>query len=92
MKLWTVWMDYGATGEGQTLLARVAYAENEQEARAGFVREFDEHFTSGAEAREGVVENGVTNALFAAKTLKRARELEGRANLEFSARLYCNFS
>lgn len=92
MKLWTVWMDYGATGEGRTLLARVAYAENEQEARAGFVREFDEHFTSGAEAREGVVENEVTRALFAAKALKRAREMEGRATLELSARFYCNFA
>ncbi len=36
MKLWTVWQDYGATGEGRTLMARIAYAQNAQEAVAGF--------------------------------------------------------
>lgn len=92
MKLWTVWQDYGATGEGRTLLARVSYAENEQDARAGFGREFDEHFVSGAEALEGVHENEVTRSLFAPAALKRAREMEGRATLELSARFYFNFS
>ena len=92
MKLWTVWQDYGATGEGRTLLARVAYAENEQDARAGFTREFDEHFVSGAEAIEGVQENEVTRALFAPGALKGARDMEGRATLVLSARFYFNFS
>jgi hypothetical protein len=29
MKLWTAWHDCGATGEGRTLLPRVAYASAE---------------------------------------------------------------
>ena len=92
MKLWTVWQDYGATGEGRTLLARVAHAENEQDARAGFAKEFDEHFVSGAESREGVQQNEVTLALFAPAALKRAEQMEGRATFELAARFYFNFA
>ena len=73
MKLWTVWQDYGATGEGRTLMARVAYAENEEEALAGFGRAFDLFFASGAKALEGVQENEVTQALFAPAAFQRAR-------------------
>ena len=92
MKLWTVWQDYGATGEGRTLVARIGYAESEQEARAGFERVFDQCYLSGALAMEGVQENEVTRALFAPGALKRAKDMEGRATLELCARLYFNFS
>jgi hypothetical protein len=92
MKLWTVWQDYGATGEGRTLMARIAYAENAQEAVAGFGREFGPYFASGAEALEGVPENEVTKALFARAVLRRARQMEGRATLELSASFYFNFA
>lgn len=92
MKLWTVWQDYGATGEGRTLMARVAYAETELEALAGFGREFDPFFASGAKALEGVQENEVTQVLFAPEALKRARQMEGRATLALAARFHYNFS
>jgi len=92
MKLWTVWQDYGATGEGRTLMARVAYAENEQEALAGFGQAFDPFFASGAKALEGVLENEVTQVLFASAAFKRARQMEGRANVELSARFHYNFA
>lgn len=92
MKLWTVWQDYFATGEGRTLMARIGYAEDEQDARAGFGRRFDTYFASGAEAPEGVHENEVTQALFSPAALRRAREMEGRATLELSARFHFNFS
>jgi len=92
MKLWTVWQDYGATGEGRTLMARVAYAENEEDALAGFGREFDPFFASGAKALEGVQENEVTQVLFAPAAFQRARQMEGRATLSLSARFHYNFS
>ncbi len=63
MKLWTVWRDYSATGEGRTLMARIAYAENAQDALAGLGREFDSYFSSGAGVLEGVQQNAVTQAL-----------------------------
>jgi hypothetical protein len=90
MKLWTVWQDYGATGEGRTLMARIAHAENAQDALAGFGREFDPYFASGAEAFEGLQENEVTQELFAQALLTRARQMEGRATLELSARFHFN--
>ena len=40
MKLWTVWVDYGATGEGRTLMARIGYAEDEADALAAFAKVF----------------------------------------------------
>ena len=92
MKLWTVWQDYYATGEGRTLMARIAYAENAREALAGFGREFDPYFASGAEALEGVQENEVTQALFAPAALKRAAQMDGRATLELAARFHFNFA
>lgn len=92
MKLWTVWQDYLATGEGRTMMARISYAENADEARAGFGREFDLYYASGAQALEGVHENEVTQALFTPAAFKRARQMEGRASMELSARFHFNFS
>jgi hypothetical protein len=92
MKLWTVWQDYGATGEGRTLMARIAYAESAQEAIAGFGREFDPYYASGAEALEGVQENEVTRVLFAPAAFMQARQMEGRATLELAASFYFNFA
>jgi hypothetical protein len=92
MKLWTVWQDYFATGEGRTLMAHIGYAENAQEAIEGLGREFDPYFASGAEALERVHENEVTQALFAPAAFKRARELEGGATLALTARSHFNFA
>ena len=61
MKLWTVWLNYLATGEGHTIMARVGYAENAQEAIAGFAKDFGEYFAKGAEVMEGVQKNDVTS-------------------------------
>jgi hypothetical protein len=73
-------------------MARVAYAENEQEALAGFGRAFDPFFASEANALEGVQENEVTQALFAPAAFKRARQMEGRASVELVARFHYNFA
>ena len=92
MKLWTVWLNYPATGEGHTIMARVGYAEHSQEAIAGFAKAFGEYFAKGAEAMEGVQTNGVTKSLFAPVALKSAREMEGRANVVLSGSFHYNFS
>ena len=41
---------------------------------------------------EGVQKNDVTKSLFAPAALKRAREMEGRANVVLSGSFYYNFS
>jgi hypothetical protein len=92
MKLWTTWLDYEATGEGRTLFASVAYADGEQAALEGFKEEFGEHYALGAEAAQGVVENGVTKVLFADRTLAQVRDLEGRANVDLFAKFHFNFA
>lgn len=92
MKLWTVWVDYSATGEGCTLLARIAYAEDEQAALGGFRSQFGEYYARCAEAAQGVVENGVTKSLFGDRTFEHVRLFEGRANVDLFAQLHFNFS
>ena len=92
MKLCTVWVDYGATGEGRTLIARIAYAEDEREALAGFEKAFDPYYARSAEATEGVSENNVTRALFKAEALEWVRQHEGRANVDLSGKFHFNFA
>jgi hypothetical protein len=92
MKLWSVWLDYGATGEGRTLMARIAYAEDEHDALAGFGKAFDPYYARGAEAIQGVADNNVTRALFTAETLAWVRQHEGLANLDVLAKFHFNFA
>ncbi len=92
MKLWTVWLDYFATGEGRTFFARIAYAEKAEDAIAKFGEAFDPHFARGADAEEGVVENDVVRFLFAPTVLEQARRLEGKANLVVEGRFHFNLS
>lgn len=92
MKLWTVYNDYSATGEGRTIQALITYAENEQEAIEKFAKTFDEFWTRGAEAKEGVVKNELVKLLFSPALLKEAKELEGRANVKLFAEFHFNFS
>jgi hypothetical protein len=92
MKLWTVWSDFGGTGEGRTLVARIAYAEDERGALHGFEGVFGDYEARGAECAEGVVDNNVTRALFAHETFERLRELEGRANVDLFAKFHLNFA
>jgi hypothetical protein len=92
MKLWTVWTDYSATGEGRTLLARIAYADSEQSALSGFAEVFGEFHTRGADAKQGVVGNPVTELLFSPQMFREALRLEGRANVDLFAKFHFNFS
>ena len=92
MKLWTAWSDYGATGEGRTLMARIAYAEDERDALTGFGKAFDPYYATGAEASPGVADSNVTRALFTAATLEWVRQHEGRANIDLQAKFHFNFA
>lgn len=92
MKLWTIYSDYSATGEGRTIQALITYAENEQEAIEKFGKVFDEYFARGAEAVEGVVENELVKYLFSEEVLKEAKSMEGRANVKLSSEFHFNFS
>lgn len=92
MKLWTVYADYSATGEGRTIHALITYAENKEEALEKFTQVFDKFWALDAEAEEGIVKNDIVNYLFSEKILSRLSEMEGRANIRLSAEYHFNFS
>lgn len=92
MRLWTVWCQYSATGEGQTLLARIAYAETAEDAVSGFDKAFHPFRAFVADAKVGVVENDLTRFLISPAALEGARELEGKANVVIENRCHFNFS
>jgi len=90
MKLWTVWLDYFATGEGRSLMARIAYAETAERAREGFEARFGDYFAQGASVAEGVVCNGVTERLFAPSALEHLQSLSGQAALTLEGYYFFN--
>ena len=92
MKLWTIYSDYMATGEGRTIQALITYAENQEQAIKKFGDLFDPYFAQGAEAIEGVIENELTKYLFSEEILKRTKEIEGKANIKLHAEFHFNFS
>lgn len=92
MKLWTVYSDYCATGEGRTIHALITYAETKEDALEKFSQTFDKFWALGADAEEGIVKNEVTQYLFSDKVLERVIEIEGRANIKLSAEYHFNFS
>jgi len=81
MKLWTVWSDYFATGEGVTYSAIIGYAKNAKGAKKLFANKFNEYLAIGCEAEEGVVKNGITKFIFSDELLKAIKKAENKANL-----------
>lgn len=92
MKVWTVSLDYYATGEGRTLFGWLGYAENREEALTRFGDAFDPYFATSAEVHEGVVDTPVVRQLFSRDALAQVRRLNGRATVELSGRLHFNRS
>lgn len=92
MKVWTVPLDYYATGEGRTLFGWLGHAENREEALTGFGKAFDPDFAIGAEVHEGVVDNPVVRLLFSRDALAQVRRLSGMATVELSGRLHFNLA
>lgn len=91
--VWTVTAEYGATGEGQTVMAYVGWAETESEAKNGFLKEFDPFFALGCVPEKGIVKNAITAQLFSDIALEKMREIERRRGaLTAQASLHFNFS
>ena len=94
MKLWTVWSDYSATGEGRTLSACIVYANTAEQAISKFKTSIPggDFYGLGAEAEEGVTQNYVTEYLFGKSTFSFCEKNDGQANIVAIAQLHFNFS
>jgi hypothetical protein len=92
LKLWTVWNDYYATGEGRTLMGWIAYARDQSEALAQFGDAFVPYFARGANAAEGVVGNDVIDHLFSQRVLDDVRSMESGAAIQLTGRLHFNLA
>jgi hypothetical protein len=68
--LWTGWLRYFATGEGETLMACIAYARTADEMKARFAKTFDSYFAIGCTVAAGVVRNDVTQTLWSDRALE----------------------
>lgn len=88
--LWTAWAEYGGTGEGQTMLVWVGYAESGVEAQNALGNRFGSFFTRLCNAEEGVVENAVTRHLIPAETFALLRKTAAKAHVEFYTHLHLN--
>lgn len=92
MKLWTVTLDYYATGEGRTFFGWVGYADAEKDAVQSFGRVFDPFFAHKASASEGVIQNSVTALLFSPRALEEVRKLEGLGSVTLHGELHFNLA
>lgn len=91
--LWTVTAEYGATGEGLTVMAYVGWAETEADAKSGFLKAFGPFFALGCIPERGVVKNAISAQLFSDLALDKMRDLERRRGaLEAQASLHFNLS
>jgi hypothetical protein len=92
MKLWTTWADYGATGEGRTVMAQITYAADEADAIKHFKDKFGDYYSLGAETKEGVIRNGYTRYLFSNNALKFVKDNQGQCNIDLHGSIHFNFS
>lgn len=92
MKLWTVWCDYFATGEGRTLAAWIGHAETQSEAIELFAEKFNPYFSRGGQAEEGVAANEVVSFLFSQSALESLKGHEGVAFIDAAASVHINMS
>jgi len=92
MRLWTTTVAYGATGEGETYIAWIGYAENADGAKMELIKVSNEFHGAFGESIEGVARNPVTNFLFSEEALKMMEQLEGKANVRAHAMFHFNRS
>lgn len=92
MKLWTTTVAYGASGEGETLMAWIGHAENAAEAKAELIKVFNSFHGAFSVSVEGVVRNEVTALLFSEEALRMVEKMEGRATVRLHAALHFNFA
>lgn len=89
LPLWTVSCGYGATGEGETVMAIVLRAPDKEQALRTFIDRFDPYWARGATAEEGVAGDMITGLLLPDTT--RAALLSGAVR-EWYAYLHFNSS
>lgn len=92
MKLWTVWLDYLATGEGRTKMACLVYADSDSDAINKFQEKFGEYYAQGCQANEGVLRNSVTKLLFSKAALDSIEEASGKGTLDAYASIHLGYS
>ena len=92
MKLWTTTVEYGASGEGETIIAWIGHAENAAEATLGLIDVFGAFHGAFGVSVEGVVRNPVTRLLFSKEALRTLESLEGRATVRAHAMLHFNLA
>lgn len=90
MKLWTTTVEYGASGEGETLMAWIGHAENAAEAKAELINVFNAFHGAFGVSVEGVARNSVTELLFSDEALRMLEHLGGRATVRAHAMLHFN--
>lgn len=91
-KIWTVWLDYLATGEGRTKMACIVLAEDESAAITKFQDRFGEYFAQGCQAEEGLQRNAVTKLLFSKAVMDSLEEARAKGQIEAFASLYTEFN
>ena len=90
MKLWTTTAHYGASGEGETIMAWIGYAENAVQAKTELIKVSNEFHGAFGVSIEGVARNPVTELLFSEKALRMLERLEGQANVRAHAMIHFN--
>ena len=90
MKLWTTTVEYGASGEGETLMAWIGHAEDAAEAKAELIKVFNAFHGAFGMSVEGVARNSVTELLFSEDALQMLERLEGKATVRAHAMLHFN--
>ena len=90
--IWTVWADYGGTGEGQTWLVWIGYALDAAEAQESFTDRFGEFFAKFCDIAAGVILNESTERLIPPGTAQRLEGANGKAQVEFYAQMHLNYS
>jgi hypothetical protein len=92
VQLWTVSVDYFATGEGVTKLACIVQAGDADEALSLFQELFSGRFFFCAQAEPGVVRNEVTDILFTPQALELCGQLRDAGKVVLHASLHFNLS
>lgn len=92
-RLWSAWLQYFATGEGEALMACIAYARTADEMKAHFAKTFDAYFAIACEVQPGVVRNQVTEVLWSPDALRLIETAATRgAAVDAYSWLHRNFS
>ena len=91
-KLWTTTVEYGASGEGETIMAWIGHAEDAAEAKAELIKVFNEFHGAYGVSVQGVARNSVTELLFSEEVLRQIEHLGRKATVRAHAMLHFNRS